>query len=135
VFWVLFQAKSSGNGSDDANTYIQVRLQTSSHSVLDNDTIYLPQHQTRTNKLPPPTGQQPPMGRYIPNGINGVPQRGPPPNAPMPNGVPGPSTIPPAAPGPMPNGESSISMTDDPYISLSFTLITIDFTLGRPRSV
>lgn len=78
VFWVLFTAKSSGTGSDDAMLYVQQQSQQAA------------QRQSQARMQP----QQPPMNRYI-NGI----QR--PPGV-MPNGA-GPASLQ-GAPGPMPNG-------------------------------
>ncbi|KAI0247909.1 hypothetical protein BJV78DRAFT_1285203 [Lactifluus subvellereus] len=102
VFWVLFQAKNSGNGSEDALLYTRYQNQAKFQ---------------RPGQVPPP---QPPARYPLPNGVpgpipplpsaqtNGIGPSGPPlslsappPYAPtnpatQPNGIPGP----PAPPGP-----------------------------------
>ncbi|KAH8093246.1 hypothetical protein BXZ70DRAFT_1010474 [Cristinia sonorae] len=81
VFWVLFTAKSSGTGSDDALLYV-------SH-----------QHQQQQNAQRPPQARLPqhPPNRFPPNGVHrppGMLQNG------MPNGIPNPAGQPPNGAGP-----------------------------------
>ncbi|RDB18487.1 hypothetical protein Hypma_000245 [Hypsizygus marmoreus] len=110
VFWVLFTAKASGNGSDDALLYTQHQAQ------------QLMQRQANQRLQPQLTGQppqpsmhpQPPqqLGRMA-NGIAPRPGMGFMPNGPMPNGVgPQQGSMQPGGPnafsmpggGPQPNG-------------------------------
>jgi len=85
VFWVLFQAKSSGTGSDDAMIYTQHQVQR--------------QQQVRM-------ASQPPIARMT----NGIPRPGPHMNGQIPNGIPnggppGPGGMQNATPGaPFPGG-------------------------------
>ncbi|KAH9939102.1 uncharacterized protein BXZ73DRAFT_89153 [Epithele typhae] len=85
VFWVLFTAKSSGQGPDDALLYTQ-------HQTALQNASAKPQ-----NRPPPPPGQ-PQQGRYY-----APPNTGRPPlaNGPQPNGIAPP---PPQAGGSLPNG-------------------------------
>ncbi|KAI9507670.1 hypothetical protein F5148DRAFT_999071 [Russula earlei] len=129
VFWVLFQAKNSGNGSEDALLYHKVRHpHATSHLVL----MHPPQHplvsqhqnqiKSRASQIPPP-GVPHPQTRYsLPNGaagpvpplpnphMNGIPV-GQPQSlsatpyghanpATQPNGMPVPPPAPPGHPGP-----------------------------------
>ncbi|KAA1470287.1 hypothetical protein DENSPDRAFT_879600 [Dentipellis sp. KUC8613] len=89
VFWVLFQAKSSGQGSDDSLVYTQYNMQRQTQQ----------QHQHQPGVGPrPSTGNAPPPNRF-PNGMPGQPGARPP-NG-MPNGV-GPAGPPQGPPGPQP---------------------------------
>ncbi|TFY65668.1 hypothetical protein EVG20_g5412, partial [Dentipellis fragilis] len=89
VFWVLFQAKSSGQGTDDSLLYTQYHIQRQTQQ----------QHQHQPGVGPrPSTGNAPPPNRF-PNGMPGPPGARPP-NG-MPNGV-GPAGPPQGPPGPQP---------------------------------
>ncbi|KAH9039341.1 hypothetical protein EDB85DRAFT_1930067 [Lactarius pseudohatsudake] len=108
VFWVLFQAKNSGAGSEDAILYTKYQTQSKFQAQ-------------RASQGPPPVGPQPPARYPIPNGVpgsvpplptgqmNGIGPGGQPtpygpPNPPsQPNGISGP-TGPPGPPGHFPPG-------------------------------
>ncbi|KAH9066844.1 hypothetical protein EDB87DRAFT_1588558 [Lactarius vividus] len=108
VFWVLFQAKNSGAGSEDAILYTKYQTQSKFQAQ-------------RASQGPPPVGPQPPARYPIPNGVpgsvpplpsgqmNGIgpggqpPPYGPPNPPSQPNGMPGP-TGPPGPPGHFPPG-------------------------------
>ncbi|THH28681.1 hypothetical protein EUX98_g5500 [Antrodiella citrinella] len=88
VFWVLFTAKSSGTGSEDALLYVSHQHQQQQNA----------QRQAQ-NRIPQP--QPPPVNRYAPNGMPRP--AGLPPTGPMPNGVP--TTGAPSGQPPIPNGD------------------------------
>ncbi|KAI0676144.1 hypothetical protein C8Q78DRAFT_964327 [Trametes maxima] len=109
VFWVLFTAKSNGQGPDDALLYTQHQIASQSAAQKANRPGANPPRYANgvrppTQNGPQPNGvvHQPPPGT-LPNGVqNAVPFPG---NAPQPNGVPGTSAGPPGGvPPPQANG-------------------------------
>ncbi|KAI0737354.1 hypothetical protein C8Q80DRAFT_330501 [Daedaleopsis nitida] len=106
VFWVLFTAKSNGNGSDDALLYTQhqAQMQNVQKQPRGGAPIQQPRYpngQRPPNQIPPQTNGVPPGSTQpgaMPNGThqNTVPFPG---NAPQPNGIPGSSAGPPVSAG------------------------------------
>ncbi|KAG6836502.1 hypothetical protein H0H93_007431 [Arthromyces matolae] len=102
VFWVLFTAKASGVGTDEALIYTQHQANQLAQRQA-SQRMQPPPGQAPPVGQPPNPGmplQQPPMGRAPPNGVTGRPGMiGFPGNGPMSNGVgPPPGSLQPGGP-------------------------------------
>ncbi|KAI0331696.1 hypothetical protein GY45DRAFT_601182 [Cubamyces sp. BRFM 1775] len=115
VFWVLFTAKSNGQGPEDALLYTQHQAATQAAAQKPNRTGPAPPRYTANGARPPtqagpppngigPQGPQQLLGANMPNGApNSIPFPG---NASQANGVQGTSSGPPGVAPPPPQGNA-----------------------------